>query len=120
MQAEVLTERWLLTTILSMVQAEALNQPGVLKGRSLVFSAPTSAGKSAVAEVLMLRRLCEPRTADKVALLVLPFVSLCQEKEAHLERLLKPLDKCGQPLFAIRTCIMWVRPCSDALAEILC
>jgi DNA polymerase theta len=76
-----------------VAQAEALNQPGVLKGRSLVFSAPTSAGKSAVAEVLMLRRLCEPRTADKVALLVLPFVSLCQEKETHLERLLKPLDK---------------------------
>jgi len=74
-------------------QAEALNQPGVLHGRSLVFSAPTSGGKSAVAEVLMLRRLCEPRTADKVALLVLPFVSLCQEKEARLERLLKPLNK---------------------------
>jgi hypothetical protein len=74
-------------------QAEALNQPGVLKGRSLVFAAPTSAGKSAVAEVLMLRRLCDRRMADRVALLVLPFVSLCQEKEAHLERLIKPLEK---------------------------
>ncbi len=81
-------------TLIYVAQAEALNQPGVLKGRSLVFSAPTSAGKSAVAEVLMLRRLCEPRTADKIALLVLPFVSLCQEKEAHLARLLKPLEKC--------------------------
>ena len=35
-------------------QAEALEQPGVLDVRSLVFSAPTSAGKSAVAEVLAL------------------------------------------------------------------
>lgn len=48
------------------VQAEALNQPGVLSGKNLVFTAPTSAGKSAVAEVLMLRRLCDSRTADKV------------------------------------------------------
>lgn len=39
------------------MQAEALQQPGVLDGGNLVFTAPTSAGKSAVAEVLMLRRL---------------------------------------------------------------
>ncbi len=79
-------------------QAEALEQPGVLDGRSLVFSAPTSAGKSAVAEVLALRCLCSRRTADKIVLLVLPFVSLCAEKAAHLERLLKPLDKCAGSL----------------------
>ena len=47
------------------VQAEALTQPGVLSGRNLVFTAPTSAGKSAVAEILMLRRLCEFK--DKVS-----------------------------------------------------
>jgi replicative superfamily II helicase len=39
------------------MQAEALQQPGVLDGGNLVFTAPTSAGKSAVAEVLMLRQL---------------------------------------------------------------
>lgn len=50
------------------VQAEALTQPGVLSGRNLVFTAPTSAGKSAVAEILMLRRLCEFK--DKVCSLV--------------------------------------------------
>ncbi|EIE23289.1 hypothetical protein COCSUDRAFT_42188 [Coccomyxa subellipsoidea C-169] len=91
-------------------QAEALNQPGVLKGRSLVFSAPTSAGKSAVAEVLMLRRLCEPRTADKVALLVLPFVSLCAEKEAHLERLLKPLDKEVRGMYSNKSGAAGINP----------
>lgn len=37
-------------------QAEALLQPGVLQGRNLVYAAPTGAGKSAVAEILMIRR----------------------------------------------------------------
>ena len=75
-------------------QAEALAQEGVLEGRSLVISAPTCAGKGAVADVLALRRLCDPRTAGQVVLLVLPFVSWCQDRVAHLEQLLKPLGKC--------------------------
>jgi hypothetical protein len=39
------------------VQAEALCLPDVLKGRNLVYSAPTSGGKSLVAEILAVRRL---------------------------------------------------------------
>ncbi|XP_029849124.3 DNA polymerase theta [Ixodes scapularis] len=46
-------------------------------GRSLVYSAPTSAGKSLVAEVLMLKRVLETHTK---ALMVLPFISLAREK----------------------------------------
>jgi DNA polymerase theta len=65
-------------------------QPGVLSGGNLVYCAPTSGGKSAVAEVLMLRRLI---TTGRTAMLVMPFVTLCAEKSAHLERLLKPLEK---------------------------
>jgi Lhr-like helicase len=38
-------------------QAEALCLPEVLKGRNLVYSAPTSGGKSLVAEILAVRRL---------------------------------------------------------------
>lgn len=41
----------------SCAQAECLNTPGVLHGRNLVYSAPTSGGKSLVAEVLAIRRL---------------------------------------------------------------
>jgi DNA polymerase theta len=41
----------------SHAQAECLNQPGVLEGANLVYCAPTSGGKSMVAEVLLLRRL---------------------------------------------------------------
>ena len=91
----------------SGAQAEALNVQDVLAGGNLVYSAPTSAGKSAVAEVLMLRRLILKK---RPALLVLPFVSLCAEKVAHLEHLLAPLNKCGPPdtLPAASACV-WQR-----------
>ena len=49
----------------------------MLGGGNLVFCAPTSAGKSLVAEVLMLRRLLSEKRA---CVLVLPFVALCAEK----------------------------------------
>jgi hypothetical protein len=48
-------------------QAECLNQPSVLNGSNLVYCAPTSGGKSLVAEVLMLRRVV---ATGKAALLV--------------------------------------------------
>lgn len=70
-------------------------QPGVLSGGNLVYCAPTSGGKSAVAEILMMRRLI---TTGRTAMLVMPFVSLCEEKSIHLARLLKPLEKWVCPL----------------------
>ena len=69
-------------------QAQALLQDGVMDGRNLVYCAPTSGGKSLVAEILALRRLY---ATGKAALLVLPFVSLCAEKAAHWEKVLEPL-----------------------------
>ncbi|WIA38253.1 hypothetical protein OEZ86_001594 [Tetradesmus obliquus] len=78
-------------------QAEVLNLPGpspdspsVLDGASLVYCAPTSGGKSLVAEVLLLRRLCE---TGRPALLVTPFNALCSHKASHLRRLLAPLGR---------------------------
>jgi DNA polymerase theta len=55
-------------------QAECLNQPDVLEGANLVYCAPTSGGKSMVAEVLMLRRLL---STGRPALLVRPPNSVC-------------------------------------------
>jgi DNA polymerase theta len=64
--------------------------PGVLDGKNLVYCAPTSGGKSLVAEVLMLRRVL---TTGLPAMLVLPYVSLCVQKAAHLQKLMEPVEK---------------------------
>ena len=61
-----------------------------------MYSAPTSGGKSLVAEIIALRRLC---AANRPILLVLPFVSLCNEKASHWEKLLSPLGLTVQRYF---------------------
>ncbi|KAL4428417.1 hypothetical protein ABPG75_002506 [Micractinium tetrahymenae] len=71
-------------------QADCLSQPGVLQGRNLVYCAPTSGGKSLVAEVLMLRRVL---TTNRPAMVVLPFVSICSEKSEHLSKVLAAMGK---------------------------
>ncbi|KAL6524100.1 hypothetical protein OROMI_031195 [Orobanche minor] len=71
-------------------QVDCLQVEGVLHTRNLVYCASTSAGKSFVAEILMLRRVL---ATGKIALLVLPYVSICAEKAEHLEVLLEPVSK---------------------------
>ncbi|KAF5748241.1 DNA polymerase theta-like isoform X1 [Tripterygium wilfordii] len=71
-------------------QVSCLQVDGVLQRRNLVYCASTSAGKSFVAEILMLRRVM---SSGKIAILVLPYVSICAEKAEHLEYLLEPLGK---------------------------
>ena len=56
---------------------------------NLIYSAPTSAGKTLVSELIMLRNLM--REPAKKALIVMPYVSLITEKEAKLHKLLSPL-----------------------------
>uniref|UniRef100_A0A4X2K4M7 DNA polymerase theta n=2 Tax=Vombatus ursinus TaxID=29139 RepID=A0A4X2K4M7_VOMUR len=65
-------------------QAECLLLGQVLEGRNLVYSAPTSAGKTLVAELLILKRVLEMR---KKALFILPFVSVAKEKKYYLQSL---------------------------------
>ena len=68
-------------------QAECLMLPGVLTGRNLVYSAPTSAGKTLIAELLALKCVLELR---KKVLIILPFVSVAHEKSNYLQQILEP------------------------------
>ncbi|XP_052244253.1 DNA polymerase theta-like [Dreissena polymorpha] len=65
-------------------QAECLMLGNVLNGGNLVYSAPTSAGKTMVAELLVLKRVLETR---RKAVIILPFVSVTREKMFYLQEL---------------------------------
>ena len=74
-------------------QAECLSIPGLLQGRTnLVFAAPTSSGKSLVADIVLARRLHECK-AKEFCLVVLPYVSICHEKEENLRTMFQSFGK---------------------------
>jgi hypothetical protein len=75
-------------------QADCLYADGgqvLHEGRNLVYTAPTSAGKTLVAEILLLRALATHQT--RKTMLVLPYQALCGEKARRLAPLLAPLGK---------------------------
>ena len=79
--------------------------PPPLRGGSLLYSAPTSGGKSLVAEILLLRRLSgvadalvegravrEDDVGNLKAVVVLPFVAMVAEKAEALRAVCAPLQ----------------------------
>ncbi|EDV42218.1 uncharacterized protein Dana_GF17871 [Drosophila ananassae] len=69
-------------------QVECLSKRSVLFDHcNLVYSAPTSAGKTLVSEILLIKTVLERR---KKVLLILPFISVVREKMFYLQDLLVP------------------------------
>uniref|UniRef100_A0A182WJ43 DNA polymerase theta n=1 Tax=Anopheles minimus TaxID=112268 RepID=A0A182WJ43_9DIPT len=69
-------------------QVECLSRKEVvLEGKNLIYSAPTSAGKTLVSEFLLAKTITERKLK---ALLILPFVAVAREKMLYLKDLLEP------------------------------
>lgn len=78
-------------------QGRCLLTKGVLEGQNLMYSAPTSGGKTLVAEILMCRRLFHNPYRNR-AIIVLPYVSLVVEKYQQLYSVLRGQMVNGEPL----------------------
>lgn len=66
-------------------QRECLYSTNVLRGDNLVYCAPTSGGKTLVAELVIFKTVMNLK---KRAVFVLPFVSLVVEKERHFKKMI--------------------------------
>ena len=87
---EKVMEQYAKRGIISMFewQAKCLMLPGVLSGDNLVYSAPTSAGKTLIAELLALKCVLE---SNKKVIIILPFVSIAHEKSNYLRQIFEPV-----------------------------
>ena len=78
-------------------QSACLLTDGVLEGRNLTYSAPTSGGKTLVAEILMARRVIHNPVKNR-ALIILPYVSLVVEKYDQLHTIFSNVRVNGEKI----------------------
>ncbi|AFL52530.1 helicase [Sinorhizobium fredii] len=67
---------------LNALQIEAINEYGILQGKHLLVSAPTSSGKTMVGELAALRQVLD----RKRAIFLLPLKALVADKRRHFEK----------------------------------
>ncbi|MCO6178049.1 DEAD/DEAH box helicase [Ciceribacter sp. RN22] len=67
---------------LNALQVEAINEYGILQGKHLLVSAPTSSGKTMVGELAALRQVLDRRRA----IFLLPLKALVADKRRHFEK----------------------------------
>lgn len=80
-------------------QVECLFSTGIWDGGHLIYCAPTSGGKTLVAELLLLKTAI---LLKKTVIFVLPYVSLVTEKESYLKKLLARYNRSRSPLDRIK------------------
>lgn len=73
-------------------QMECLNS-GVLLDKNLVYCAPTSGGKTLIAELIILKTVFQLR---RRAIFIMPYVSLVSEKEAYLKKIVRIFNRNAQ------------------------
>ena len=71
-------------------QAECLKSTNVLGGSNLIYCAPTSGGKTLIAELAIFKTVL---ALKKKVLFVLPYVSMVVEKEKHMKKMVKIFNK---------------------------
>ncbi|MBB3427937.1 replicative superfamily II helicase [Rhizobium sp. BK312] len=95
--AEIVTAWGQAIPSLNDLQVEAINEYGILDGKHLLVSAPTSSGKTMVGELAALRQVVN----RKRAIFLLPLKALVADKRRHFEKVyggfgLRVLEATGE------------------------
>jgi replicative superfamily II helicase len=95
--AEIVTAWGQAIPSLNELQVEAINEYGILQGKHLLVSAPTSSGKTMVGELAALRQVMD----RKRAIFLLPLKALVADKRRHFEKVyggfgLRVLEATGE------------------------
>ncbi|MCM2501989.1 DEAD/DEAH box helicase, partial [Neorhizobium galegae] len=81
--AEILTAWAQSIPSLNSLQVEAINEYGILQGKDLLVSAPTSSGKTMIGELAALRQVMD----RKRAIFLLPLKALVADKRRQFEKI---------------------------------